>query len=190
MEDYDGQSEEDLIRLASKGDLKAYAPLVSRYQNRMFTLIFRSLQDFQSSEDLCQEVFIKAYKALPAFRFEAKFSTWLTRIALRQLSSFRSSRAYSQRSRTELTDYSSFSSDSASMEQELARKDEIAALQSCFAKLTEKLKQVVLLVGYSEHSYEEAAQILQVPLGTVSSRLHPARLTLLACMGRVQEGVR
>jgi len=74
--------DDELIRLAQRGDLDAYASIVTLYKDRVFSLLRRSVHDFNSAEDLSQEVFIRAYRGLKGFRFDCTFSSWLMRIAI------------------------------------------------------------------------------------------------------------
>lgn len=145
-------------------------------------MVYRAVRDFGLAEEISQEVFIKAYRALKSFRFDCKLSSWLVRIALNAVSTHRNSKRAQQDAATDL--YSAQVGDLVvqNAEEELLAKERITFFYRCFKKLSDKFRGVVLLIAIQSASYEDAAEILQIPVGTVRSRLNQARLQLVRCI--------
>ena len=164
-----------IVREVISGEVDRFRILVLRHQSLIFSLMLRQTGDRELAEELAQDAFLKAYRHLKLFRFESKFSTWLTRIALNSMNSYFSSRAYKERSKTE-----SFSaevhdrSDSASADS----KSDVEQFRALIGTLSPKLRDVLVLCCLEGKSYEEAATVLCIPIGTVRSRLNKARLIL------------
>lgn len=177
----DALEDKDLIVLIQGGSKEAFHPLVSRYKNQIFNLIIRSVRDFQLAEEVSQDVFVKAYAGLKQFRFESSFATWLVRIALNTVKTFQTTKYARQRSKTDYFE-EEVTSAQESIESVLITKERCTAFHHCYDKLSSKLQQSILLLGLQAYSYEEAAEILSIPIGTVRSRLNQARLLLVRCM--------
>ena len=159
------------------GETELFALLVVRHQEKIFSVVVRSVRDESTARDICQDVFLKAYLNLRGFRFESSFSTWIMRIAINCVHSHFSSRTYREHSRTEALDLeqqqlTSIADDKTDCFDETA----VARLHQIIPKLKPKLREVFVLCGLEQKSYEQAAVILNVPVGTVRSRLHHARL--------------
>jgi RNA polymerase sigma-70 factor, ECF subfamily len=180
--------DKELVTEAQRRNHEAFAMLMKRHQDMLFAMILRQVGDRAIAEDLAQEVFIKAYRGLPAFRGDSKFSSWLVRIALNQTNSYFRSKRYKQSLKQEPLDNVASSGSAESAEIALQRQQEIAKFQKCLATLKPKYREVLVLCGLEGKSYEEAALIIQIPVGTVRSRLNKARL--LAREVLIREGVR
>lgn len=172
------EDEAEIIREILDGDKERYRILVDRYSNQITGMIMRQTSDRDLSADLSQEIFIKAFKSLRTFRFESRFSTWLTRIAINHLNSFFTSTKWKTRL-SEIRETQTQIEDSApNPEQFHLEKERLTKLQLAITELKPKYREVLTLCALEEHSYEKAAQILGIPVGTVRSRLNTARLIL------------
>ncbi len=172
------KSDEVLITLVHQGDQDAFRILVERYQERIRNLIYSIFHERQVVDDLSQEVFIKAYEALPQFRFQSSFYTWLYRIAVNksrdELRKRKVRRWFSLQTMLELGD------------KELGSKilveqhdNELQELLAAGLKtLPEKYRIAVILKDVDGLSYEEIAEIMECEIGTVKSRLSRARAML------------
>ncbi len=181
-------TDEDLVREAKDGRLEAFDELVIRYQDRIYHLIRRSVGDEQDSRELTQEAFMKAFRNLRRFREEAAFSTWLYRIAINLSTSKRRSYIYQRKVgkvsldatlRTRSGEVRPEPEDSSCEPTEMYRRREIQTrIQSAIDELEDSPRQMVILRDLEGMSYEEIADLLEIPIGTVRSRLHRARLDL------------
>ena len=168
--------DEEIARRIISGDKDEFKILVQRHKDLVFSMLRRQITDHGIAEDLAQETFLRAYRNLGSFRGECRFSTWLVRIALNQVSSYFSSRRYKETEKTEffraqLHDAAiSSQSDPSRQEERLFQR-----LTAGLAKLKQKFRDTLVLCALEGKSYEEAAIILQVPVGTVRSRLNKAR---------------
>lgn len=176
-----------LVERAQRGDKQAFGLLVSKYQRRVFRLLSRLIRDSAEVEDAAQEAFIKAYRALPNFRGDSAFYTWLYRIALNTAKNW----LMTQRRRP--VALSSMSADgeesdvvdpglqdSATPEAALASRQVGEAIDRAIAHLPEELSMAVVLREIEGLSYEEIAEAMQCPVGTVRSRLFRAREAIAA----------
>ncbi|PTY38925.1 RNA polymerase sigma factor RpoE [Saccharospirillum sp. MSK14-1] len=167
-----------LVDKARKGDKRAFDLLVLKYQHRVATVITRYLRDQDAVADIVQEAFIKAYRALPNFRGDSAFYSWLYRIAINCANSHLdvSRRRPSQDgldidvlvSADELADL-------ATPERLLVREQMEQRLQSTLNGLPEDLRVAVTLREFEGLSYEDIARIMDTPVGTVRSRIFRAR---------------
>ena len=184
----DELTDEEIIGRVVSGEKQLFRLLVSRNKDKIFSLIMRQIGDREVSEDLTQETLIKAYRNLKSFRAESQFSTWLVRIAINTTNSYFASRKFKEQKQTEAFDTDTYQTQSSSPEQIHEEKQRMLRFRSCFSKLKPKLREVVSLCALEGKSYEESAVILDVPIGTVRSRLNTARLELKTCMQAVLGG--
>ena len=175
-----------LVERTVAGDQKAYELLVLKYQRRIERLIGRMVRDTDLVEDIAQETFIRAYRALAQFRGEAQFYTWLYRIAVNT-----AKKALVDLKRDPLVSESALrgggedDDETSAMENELttaetpetilAAKEIAAAVNSAMEALPEELRQAVTLREIEGLSYEEIAEVMNCPIGTVRSRIFRAR---------------
>lgn len=147
-------------------------------------MILRQVGIKSIAEEIAQEVFVRAYFNINKFRFASRFSTWLTRIALNQTSSYFSSKKYRNQNATESFDPSRHDLSDQEHSNEKEEQEKAASLIKNFhlvlATIKPKLRDVLVLCALEEKSYQEAAEILEIPIGTVRSRLNKARLTIAA----------
>lgn len=171
-----GDSVEFLARLRA-GDRRAFEELVRAHQHRVYGLALRMLGDAAEAQDVAQEVFLRAHRGLAEFRGDARLSTWLYTIASRLcLNRLAGSKRRLTRPGDEALDRVV---DGRPGPDETLERDELdAALRRAIAELPEERRVVVVLRDVDGLAYEEIAEILALPVGTVRSRLHRARLDL------------
>jgi RNA polymerase sigma-70 factor (ECF subfamily) len=168
-------SDEVLAQRVQAGDAHAFAELVNRYQRTVLNLAYRMLGDAQEAEDIAQEVFIRAYQSLGRFDPSRRFFSWLYRIAVNRCLSARA-----QRRPGPLVDgmEQALPDPATSPEQQATRAETRAAVRHAIAGLPEHERVVVALRYGADLSYEEIASTMQLPLGTVKTRLFRARQRL------------
>ena len=174
-----------LVERTVAGDQKAYELLVLKYQRRIERLIGRMVRDTDLVEDIAQETFIRAYRALAQFRGEAQFYTWLYRIAVNTakkalvdlkrdpLVSENALRGGDEEDETSAVENELTTAETP--ETVLAAKEIAAAVNSAMEALPEELRQAVTLREIEGLSYEEIAEVMNCPIGTVRSRIFRAR---------------
>ena len=179
-----------LVERAKQGDVKAFEMLVVKYQRRIERLVGRMVRDSDLVPDIAQETFIRAYRALPQFRGESAFYTWLYRIAVntakkqlmelkRDLLVTESARA-GQDEEDEPRGAENEPSDSGTPDALLASKQIAAAVNFAVEGLSEELRQAITLREIEGLSYEEIAALMNCPIGTVRSRIFRAREAIAA----------
>jgi RNA polymerase sigma-70 factor (ECF subfamily) len=174
-----------LIERFKRGDRRAFEMLVVKYQRRIERLIARMVRDIDLVEDIAQETFIRAYRALPQFRGESAFYTWLYRIAVnsakKALSDMKrdpvvTEAALALRDEDEETSRSGIElTDGETPDSLLASKEIAATVNAAIEALSEDLRQAITLREIEGLSYEEIAEAMNCPIGTVRSRIFRAR---------------
>jgi RNA polymerase sigma-70 factor (ECF subfamily) len=171
-----------LLERVQRGDKRAFELLVSKYQRKIFRLLSRFIRDSAEIEDVAQEAFIKAYRALPNFRGESAFYTWLYRIAINTAKNH----LVAQRRRaptsteTEVEDAENFDDadqlrDVNTPESMMQSRQVGEAVNRAIEKLPEDLRTAIVLRELEGLSYEEIAESMNCPIGTVRSRIFRAR---------------
>lgn len=165
-----------LVRRGQRGDGDAFAQLVARHQTAIYNLLLRMTRDPEEATDLAQEAFIRAWRGLPGFRSEAKFSTWLYRIAYNVCVSRRvvNPALFADADAAERVPGPSREEPPALVERQERRERVVAAT----AQLPSAYRLVLDLYYWRDCSYEEIASILNLPLGTVKTHLHRAKAAL------------
>src|SRR5579884_989556 len=163
----------ELVVASQRGDQDAFAQLVQRHQRRVFNLVFRMLQQYEEANEVTQETFLAAWQGLSSFRGEARFSTWLYRIAynccLKQLEQRKRDRALQVALQADHINTESH--DDA--EQEMRERQ--ALVREHLSMLPAKYRIVLVLRHLQEMTYEEMAEILTLPIGTIKTHLFRAR---------------
>jgi len=175
-----------LIAALKRRDEEAFAELVSAYQHRVFTVVYRIVGDREESEDVAQEVFVAVFKYIDSFRGESKFSTWLYRIASnRALNRVKYLKRRSYKKHQDFEDTSDATLHASATPNTLGRPDEHALgnelhaiINAGLATLSEEHRAVVVLRDVEDMSYTEIADALEIAEGTVKSRLYRARAAL------------
>jgi RNA polymerase sigma-70 factor (ECF subfamily) len=174
-------TDQQLVDQVMAGNKNAFNLLVMRYQHRVAALIARFVQDPQEVEDVAQEAFIKAYRALPLFRGDSAFYTWLYRIAVNTAKNYlvaRSRRPPAQDleiDEVEPTETGSVLHEIESPEGSLSTSELKVAVEAVLDSLPEELKTAFILREFSGLSYEDIAEVMDCPVGTVRSRIFRAR---------------
>ncbi len=180
-----------LVALAQKGDTRAYDELVTRHRGRIFAMIRNMIHQEADAWDLSQEVFIKAWNALPKFEAKARFSTWLYRIAHNVVYDFVRKRKIDSAGELndeiferERIDSASFTTPSGgeSPDDTMVQGELRVKIQIALDKLSPEHREVVLLKDVQGLSYKEIADVMSSTLGTVMSRLFYARQKLQALL--------
>lgn len=171
-------TDELLVYRARDGDLKAYEILIQRYQDKVYNLAARMINNREDARDLAQETFIQIYKSLQHFRGDCNFSTWLYRVASNKCLDFL------RRKRPEQVCHPAFEKDEliadsrAGPEEQLIKEEEAYIIRKVLANLPRNYRMVLVLHHYQLLSYKEIARILDLPVKTVATRLYRAKLIL------------
>jgi RNA polymerase sigma-70 factor (ECF subfamily) len=174
------ETDQKLVQRAQRGDLRAFDLLVLKYQGRISALVSRYISDPGEVEDVTQEAFIKAYRALERFRGDSAFYTWLYRIAANAAKNHLVAKGRRPRSDASIEDAEAFdefgsSSDSGSPEA-IAMGDElVGVVDAAMQALPEELRAALTLRELEGLSYDDIAEVLGCPVGTVRSRIFRAR---------------
>lgn len=178
----DREVDQELVERAQKGDKRAFELLVMKYQRKLARLLSRMVRDQAEIEDITQESFIKAYRALPQFRGESAFYTWLYRIAVNTAKNYLVARGRRAPTTTEFSNEEAegfedaeLLRDIATPDAELQTKQIAAAVNKAVEALPEELRTAITLREIEGLSYEEIAQMMDCPIGTVRSRIFRAR---------------
>lgn len=176
-------TEEELIARAVGGDQHAYGILVERYSDFVYTVVLRVVGSAEDAEDVAQEAFVRAHRALPRFRGDSKFSSWLYRIAVnRALTHLK--RRTRRPDTVEMTVSPRVEAEVRSRRtsedpERLVLKEEFSArVRGAVAELPPRYRAAVTLFYLEERSYKEVAETLGVPMGTLKTHLHRARAIL------------
>jgi RNA polymerase sigma-70 factor (ECF subfamily) len=183
----DREVDQQLVARAQRGDKRAFELLVMKYQRKLGRLLSRWVRDPAEVEDVTQEAFIKAYRALPSFRGESAFYTWLYRIAINTAKNYLV--ALGRRAPT-TTDFDNEEAegfedaeqlrDTNTPESELEGKEIGAAVNRAVEALPEDLRTAITLREIEGLSYDEIASVMNCPIGTVRSRIFRAREAIAA----------
>ena len=174
-------SDQQLVERVQAGDKRAFDLLVLKYQHKIISLVGRYVKDHHEAMDVSQEAFIKAYRALPNFRGDSQFYTWLYRIAINTAKNYLVSRSRRPPDvDVEANEYGDYGSadvmaDVDTPENLMARDQLQDKVFSTLDKLPDDLKTALTLREFEGMSYEVIAQVMDCPVGTVRSRIFRAR---------------
>ncbi len=175
------ETDKQLVDRVKRGDSRAFDMLVLKYQHKIFSLIGRYVQDADEVQDVAQEAFIKAYRALPRFRGDSAFYTWLYRIAINTAKNHLVSRSRRPPGTdVEVEDAEYYEGGAAlrdieTPENALFGSELKAVVEGAIAELPDDLRSAVTLREFDGLSYEDIADIMDCPVGTVRSRIFRAR---------------
>ena len=191
----DGESDLVLVKRVQRGDKSAFDLLVRKYQHKVVKLVLRYVRNPAEAEDIAQEAFTKAYRALPQFRGDSAFYTWMYRIAINTAKNSLASRDRSPiRYDLDLTDPEESHSVQTKLQdpdtpEGMALTEEIRLIvNSAIDALPEELKTAIVLRELDGLSYEEIAAAMECPVGTVRSRIFRAREAIDKRLREVFEG--
>lgn len=179
--DANSASDEELVRRVQGGQLSAYNILVVKYQHRIINVAQKYVSDYADASDIAQETFIKAYKALPNFRGESSFYTWLYRIATNVAKTYLEN-IQKQRSQVDIDaedfeskDTNGVMTDATTPDRILESEELKRVILKALNELPQELKEAFALREVEGLSYEEISDRVKVPIGTVRSRIFRAR---------------
>lgn len=187
-------TDEELVKKARKGDQRAFDLLVRKYQHRIFALISRYVRDQDEVQDVAQEAFIKAWRALPRFRGDSAFYTWLYRIAVNtaknHLVSMGRRPPGSDIDAEEAEQFigSDGLQDIGTPESNLMSQELEAVINQAINGLPQELKTAVTLREFEGLSYEDIAAVMECPVGTVRSRIFRAREAIEQAIRPLMDG--
>jgi RNA polymerase sigma-70 factor (ECF subfamily) len=186
--DLQALSDQEIVALARDGRESAYRELIRRYERPVFSLIYRMVRDRALAEDLSQDTFVKVLNALDSYRPEYKFSSWIFKIAnnvaidqlrRRELNTLSLDGAPDARTMEEVEATALQATDRSELPlAELESRELGGLIESAVAKLRPEYRSCILLRHVEGRSYEEIAETLDLPLGTVKTYIHRARLEL------------
>jgi len=176
------EMDQQLVERAQKGDKKAFDLLVGKYRRKLERLLSRSIRDPAEVEDVAQEVFIKAYRALSSFRGDSAFYTWLYRIGINTANNHLVSKGRRAPTSTEYDAEEAESFEDAVHLRDINTPESLLlsrqigdTIHAAIEGLPDELRTAIVLRELEGHSYEEIAQMMDCPIGTVRSRIFRAR---------------
>lgn len=176
-----GTTDRDLVQRARRGDADAFNELVLRHQDKIFNAVYRFCGNHEDAADITQRAFINAYRKISEFDGDAAFSTWMYRIAFNQSISYRRENSrhkglslYSGKDEEMVVEPAVMSGPEERMESQ----DNQHKVQQALSRLDDDDRRIIILKDIEDRSYDEIAEVLDIPKGTVRSRLHRARLAL------------
>jgi RNA polymerase sigma-70 factor (ECF subfamily) len=185
-------SDAELVRRFKEGDRAAFAEVVHRYEDRVYTLCLRWMGDPNTAEEVAQDVFLALYRSLGGFRGDAQLSTWIYRVVVNHCKNRRLYRRRRQMDQHEALEGEGredqperqLADDGPGTDAPLHASQAEELLRAALDHLDEEQRQIIVLREVQDLSYEEIADILELPRGTVKSRLHRARLELATILSR------
>jgi RNA polymerase sigma-70 factor, ECF subfamily len=169
-------TDEELVARSVRGDAGSFNELILRWQGPIYALAYRVIGREQDARDVCQETFLRAFRALSGFRGQAKFSSWIYRIALNLC------RDWARRERraptvqapegVDLMDLAAASGPTESIEDVVARKELTQSVERAMARLPEEQRTAIVLKEYHGLTFREIADLVGCPLSTVKTRLY------------------
>ena len=179
-----------LIARVQRGDAAAYEPLVRMYQDRTFSLVLRMVSNYEDARDLTQDAFTRAYRGLGKFRAEASFHTWLFRIAVNAVISYRRRRGLARQhadpsSRGNGNPLAHVPDHNPGPAEQVEAGERRRAVQQAIAQIDPEFRDAIVLRDIQGMPYEDIVEVLSCPIGTVKSRIHRGRLALRALLAPI-----
>jgi RNA polymerase sigma-70 factor (ECF subfamily) len=175
-------TDEELVARSIGGDAESFNQLILRWERPIYALAYRTIGREEDARDICQETFLRAFRALPGFRGQAKFSSWLYRIALNLCRDWirreRRTPVVQASEDIDLIELAAAAEPSESIEDLVARKDLTRLVERAMAKLPEEQRTAIVLKEYHGLTFQEIADLVGCPLSTVKTRLYQG-LTVL-----------
>jgi RNA polymerase sigma-70 factor, ECF subfamily len=175
-------TDEELVAKSIGGDAESFNELILRWERPIYALAYRTIGRDEDARDVCQETFLRAFRALPGFRGQAKFSSWLYRIALNLCRDWirreRRAQVVQARDNVDLVELAAAVEPSESIEELVTRKDLARAVERAMANLPEEQRTAIVLKEYHGLTFQEIADLVGCPLSTVKTRLYQG-LTVL-----------
>jgi RNA polymerase sigma-70 factor (ECF subfamily) len=169
-------SDEELVSRSIGGDLDSFNQLVLRWERPIYSLAYRVIGREEDARDVCQETFLRAFRALNGFRGQAKFSSWLYRIALNLCRDWvrreRRTPVVQAPEDVEVLELAAVYEPGASVEDLVARRELTRVVERAMARLPEEQRTAIILKEYHELTFQEIADLVGCPLSTVKTRLY------------------
>jgi RNA polymerase sigma-70 factor (ECF subfamily) len=169
-------TDEELVARSIGGDSDSFNELILRWERPIYALAYRTIGREEDARDVCQETFLRAFRALPGFRGQAKFSSWLYRIALNLCRDWmrreRRTPVVQAPENVDLMEAAAAAEPSESIEDLVARHDQIRAVERAMAVLPEEQRSAIILKEYHGLTFQEIADLVGCPLSTVKTRLY------------------
>jgi RNA polymerase sigma-70 factor, ECF subfamily len=169
-------TDEELVARSIRGDSESFNELILRWERPIYALAYRTIGREEDARDVCQETFLRAFRALPAFRGQAKFSSWLYRIALNLCRDWirkeRRAPIVQAPEDVDLVELAAAAEPSESIEDLVARKDLARTVERLMAGLPEEQRTAIILKEYHGLTFQEIADLVGCPLSTVKTRLY------------------
>jgi RNA polymerase sigma-70 factor (ECF subfamily) len=179
--------DEELVIASQRGDIKAFEILVLRYQRQIFSLIYQMTHNVEVVEDIGQDIFIAAFKAIKDFKARSSFFTWLYRIAINHCKNYLTASTRSQdieqRYQREQNSEELSENQNRNPQSMLLAKEFVEQMEKAMMSLPEEQRLVLTLCEFEGLAYQEIADVLECPIGTVRSRLSRARAGLQEKLG-------
>jgi RNA polymerase sigma-70 factor (ECF subfamily) len=181
-------TDDEIIARVRNGETRLFEELVRRYQDAVYGTAVHFVGSGGDAEDVAQEVFLRAFRSLDRFKGEAKFSTWLYRVAYNLCIDWLRSRRRPARRSVPLEDAGEVADERVDVEGELVGAEEVERVRRAVDALDERYRGVVVLLYYQKLSYEEIAAVMEVPVKTVETRLYRARKIMRRLLSRGARG--
>lgn len=175
----------ELVERYSHGEMRAFDTIVERYEHRVYSIAFRMTGNIEDARDAMQDVFLSALRALRSFRGDAQLSTWFHRVAVN--ASLDVLRKRKRHTTQPLEEAGERPSDDVSPEDAAARAARAVEVQRALQDVREDYRTVLVLHDLQDLDYAEVAEALDIPVGTVKSRLHRARIEIAALLGHLRD---
>ncbi len=175
-------TDEELVAKSIRGDADSFNELVLRWERPIYALAYRTIGREEDARDVCQETFLRAFRALPGFRGQAKFSSWLYRIALNLCRDWirreRRAPVMQPPEEVDLIEMAAAAEPSESIENLVARKNLTRLVEKAMALLPEEQRTAIVLKEYHGLTFQEIAELVGCPLSTVKTRLYQGLVVL------------
>jgi RNA polymerase sigma-70 factor (ECF subfamily) len=182
------QTDDELIRRVREGETRFFAELVQRYQDPVYGMTLRFVRSVRDAEDLAQEAFLRAYRGLDGFKGNARFSTWLYRIAWNLCADWLRRSRKPGRAALAIDDAAGIADGRLYVEEGVLAAEERREVRRALDHLDEKYRTVLILLYYQKMTYDQVAAVLDVPVKTVETRLYRARKLLKEILQRAGVG--
>ena len=169
-------TDEELVARSIGGDRESFNQLILRWERPIYALAYRTIGREEDARDVCQETFLRAFRALPAFRGQAKLSSWLYRIAINLCRDWirreRRAAIVHPTSDVDLVELAAATGPSESIEDLVARRDLVRSIERVMARLPEEQRTAIILKEHHGMTFQEIADLMGCPLSTVKTRLY------------------